>query len=223
MIGTNRKPLISLVIVLLIALALTACGGGADPTPTSTPVPPAATATPVPPTATPVPPTDTVVPPTTTSVPPTATSVPPTDTPVPATATSVPATATSVPATATSVPPTATSVPPTDTPVSPTEAAPQGNPESGQQIAQTMGCAGCHSVDGTTIVGPSWQGLYGKTETFEGGSTAVVDEAYLRESIINPGAKVVAGFPNGVMPQDFGQKLSDEQIADLIAYILSLP
>lgn len=86
-----------------------------------------------------------------------------------------------------------------------------------------MGCAGCHSVDGTTIVGPSWQGLYGKTETFEGGSTVVVDEAYLRELIINPGAKVVAGFPNGVMPQDFGQKLSDEQIADLIAYILSLP
>ncbi len=55
MIKTNRKPLISLVIVLLIALALAACGGGADPTPTSTPVPPAATATPVPPTATPVP------------------------------------------------------------------------------------------------------------------------------------------------------------------------
>ena len=185
MIKTNRKPLISLVIVLLIALALAACGGGADPTPTSTPVPPAATATPVPSTATPVPP-----------------AVPPTDTPVSA---------------------TATPVPPTNTPISPTEAAPQGNPESGQQIAQTMGCTGCHSVDGTKIVGPSWQGLYGKTETFEGGSTAVVDEAYLRESIINPGAKVVAGFPNGVMPQDFGQKLSDEQIADLIAYILSLP
>ncbi len=221
MIKTNRKPLISLVIVLLIALALAACGGGADPTPTSTPVPPAATATPVPPTATPVPPTDTVVPPTTTSVPPTATSVPPTDTPVPATATSVPDGASvrhrDVRATDGDVRATHRHTCLSD------RGRPQGNPESGQQIAQTMGCAGCHSMDGTTIVGPSWQGLYGKTETFEGGSTAVVDEAYLRELIINPGAKVVADFPDGVMPQDFGQKLSDEQIADLIAYILSLP
>lgn len=220
MIKTKRKPLITLVIVLLIALALAACGGAADPAPTSTPVPPAATATPVPPTdtpvpptvtpvppvatATPVPPTDTPVPPTTTSVPPTATSVPPTDTPVSATVISEPATPTSVPPTATLEPPAA------------------GNPERGQQIAQTAGCAGCHSIDGTKIVGPSWKGLFGKTETFADGSTAVVDAAYIRESILTPSAKVVVDFPDGVMPKTFGDQLSEEQIADLIAYIMSL-
>ena len=213
MIKTKRKPLITLVIVLLIALALAACGGAADPAPTSTPVPPAAKATPVPPTdtpvppvatATPVPPTDTPVPPTTTSVPPTATSVPPTDTPVSATVTSEPATPTSVPPTATLEPPAA------------------GNPERGQQVAQTAGCAGCHSIDGTKIVGPSWKGLFGKTETFADGSTAVVDAAYIRESILTPSAKVVVDFPDGVMPKTFGDQLSEEEIADLIAYIMSL-
>ena len=176
MIRTNRKPLISLVIVLLIALALAACGGGADPAPTSTPVPPPATAT----------------------------AVPPTDTPVPATATSEPAPATSVPPAARPEPPAA------------------GNPESGQQIAKTVGCAGCHSIDGTKIVGPSWKGLFGKTETFADGSTAVVDAAYIRESVLTPSAKVVADYPDGVMPKTFGDQLSEEQIADLIAYIMSL-
>ena len=109
------------------------------------------------------------------------------------------------------MPPTATLEPPA-----------AGNPESGQQIAQTAGCAGCHSIDGTKIVGPSWKGLFGKTEIFADGSTAVVDAAYIRESILTPSAKVVADFPDGVMPKTFADQLSEEQIADLIAYIMSL-
>ena len=109
-------------------------------------------------------------------------------------------------------------MPPTATPVPPAV----GNPENGQQIAKTVGCAGCHSIDGTKIVGPSWKGLFGKTETFADGSTAVVDAAYIRESILTPSAKVVADFPDGVMPKTFGDQLSEEQIADLIAYIMSL-
>ena len=109
------------------------------------------------------------------------------------------------------MPPTATLEPPA-----------AGNPERGQQVAQTAGCAGCHSIDGTVIVGPSWKGLFGKTETFADGSTAVVDAAYIRESILTPSAKVVADFPDGVMPKTFGDQLSEEQIVDLIAYIMSL-
>lgn len=84
-----KRLLLSITVILLLALALTACGGG-EPVAqaTDTPVPP--TNTPVPPTNTPVPPTNTPVPPTNTPVPPTDTPVPPTDTPVPPTPTSEP-------------------------------------------------------------------------------------------------------------------------------------
>lgn len=84
-----KRLLLSITVILLLALALTACGGG-EPVAqaTDTPVPP--TNTPVPSTNTPVPPTDTPVPPTDTPVPPTDTPVPPTDTPVPPTPTSEP-------------------------------------------------------------------------------------------------------------------------------------
>ncbi len=71
-------------------------------------------------------------------------------------------------------------------------------------------------------MGPSWQGLFGRTETLSDGTTVLVDDAYLRESIINPNAKVVEGFSPNLMPLDFGQRLSEEQIASIIAYIKTL-
>ena len=143
--------------------------------------------------------------------PPAATATLPPPTPAPPTATPVPPTATPVPATPTAAPPAEAPAP-----------AAAGNPEKGQQVAQTMGCLGCHSIDGSKIVGPSWQGLFGKTETFADDSSTVVDEAYIRESILTPSAKVVAGFADGLMPKTFGDQLSEEQIADVIAYIKSL-
>jgi len=96
-----------------------------------------------------------------------------------------------------------------------------GDPAAGQAVAQEAGCLGCHSIDGSIIVGPSWKGLWGKTEALEGGETVVVNADYIRESIRNPSAKIVAGFPN-VMPPDIGDNLSDEDIANIIAYIQSL-
>ncbi len=92
----------------------------------------------------------------------------------------------------------------------------------GKALAARQGCLVCHSVDGSPRVGPTWKGLFGKEETLTDGSTVKVDEAYLRESIVDPDAKVVKGFPAGVMPQDFGQKLSDEEIQALIEYIKTL-
>jgi cytochrome c oxidase subunit II len=83
----------------------------------------------------------------------------------------------------------------------------------GQALAQAKGCLACHSIDGSRSVGPTWKGLMGKTETFEDGSTAVVDEGYLRRFIRDP--KPIKGFPP-VMPK---LELSDDELAALVAYI----
>ena len=76
----------------------------------------------------------------------------------------------------------------------------------------------CHTIDGSARVGPTWKGLYGKTESMADGSSALVDEAYLRSFIRDPQARHVKGFPP-VMPKI---DLSDEELAALVAYIQSL-
>jgi cytochrome c oxidase subunit 2 len=79
-------------------------------------------------------------------------------------------------------------------------------------------CLACHSVDGSVMVGPSWQGLYGHEVELEDGSTVIADEAYLRESITDPMVKIVKGYPPSMPPFP----LTDEQIDDIIEYIKSL-
>ena len=96
-----------------------------------------------------------------------------------------------------------------------------GDPAAGQVVAATSGCLACHSVDGSIVVGPSWQGVFGSTKTFEDGSTAVVDADYLSESIVDPPARIVTGFANA-MPTNYGDTLSTDDIANIIAYIESL-
>lgn len=81
-------------------------------------------------------------------------------------------------------------------------------------------CAQCHSIDGSKGNGPSFKGLFGKTETLADGSTAVVDENYIRESIEDPNAKIVSGY-QPIMPTFKGQ-LRQQQIDGLIAYIKTL-
>ncbi len=92
----------------------------------------------------------------------------------------------------------------------------------GKTLAGRNGCAACHSPDGTPLAGPTWQGLYAKTETLDEGSTVVVDDEYLERSIVDPDAQVVDGYVTGVMPKDFRDKLSDHDILAIIAYIKSL-
>jgi mono/diheme cytochrome c family protein len=91
--------------------------------------------------------------------------------------------------------------------------------ERGKTVAQDNGCMTCHSTDGAKLVGPTWQNLYGSEKTFDDGSTATADEEYLRESIVEPSAKVVEGFPPSMVPYDY---LSDSEINSLVAYIKSL-
>jgi len=90
--------------------------------------------------------------------------------------------------------------------------------QQGRALADSKGCVACHTVDGSPRVGPTWKGLHGKTETMADGSTALVDEAYLRSFIRDPQARQVKGFPP-VMPKI---ELSDEELAALVAYIQSL-
>ena len=91
----------------------------------------------------------------------------------------------------------------------------------GEQIAQQFGCLACHSTDGTVIVGPSWQGIFGSQEDLLDGSSVLVDHAYIYESIRDPGAKITAGFQN-LMPPSISADMTDEQIDDVIAFIESL-
>lgn len=91
--------------------------------------------------------------------------------------------------------------------------------ERGKTIAANNACNTCHSTDGSRLVGPSWQNLYGHEVELENGSTVTADEDYLRESIVEPSAKIVKGFPPSMVPYDF---LSDSEINSLIAYIKSL-
>lgn len=85
---------------------------------------------------------------------------------------------------------------------------------------ERKGCNSCHSVDGTGSKGPTWKGLWGKTETMRDGSRVVVDAAYLEESMLNPNAKVVEGY-EPVMPT-FQGLLRNHEIRGLVAYIESL-
>jgi mono/diheme cytochrome c family protein len=92
----------------------------------------------------------------------------------------------------------------------------------GKTLAARNGCAVCHSIDGSAAVGPSWLGLYNSQEELTNGSTVTVDEEYLYESIVNPNASITAGFTENIMPIDFAEKLSTEQIQAIIMYIQSL-
>ena len=91
--------------------------------------------------------------------------------------------------------------------------------ERGEYFYKKYGCNGCHSIDGSNMVGPSFKALYGKTENTDKGAVAV-DDSYLSESILVPGAKIVDGYANQ-MPTFQGQ-LDTDQITDIIEYIKSL-
>jgi cytochrome c oxidase subunit 2 len=92
----------------------------------------------------------------------------------------------------------------------------------GMKLFQQRGCASCHQVDpgGQQGRGPTLYGIFGKSQEIENGGKVTVDEAYIRESILNPQAHIALGFQN-LMPTFQGQ-LSEEQILQLVAYIRSL-
>ncbi len=86
----------------------------------------------------------------------------------------------------------------------------------------TATCVACHSTNGTDGVGPTWSGLLGSERTFVDGSTKTADRAYLLESILDPGTKVVDGFNDGIMPATLGDTFSADELDALVAYLSSL-
>jgi cytochrome c oxidase subunit II len=90
---------------------------------------------------------------------------------------------------------------------------------TGQKLFSELGCVTCHRSD-TQGRGPNLVGVFGKPVLLEDGRTVTADENYVRESILEPGAKVVRGF-KPVMPTFQGQ-VSDEQLNALVAYVKSL-
>jgi cytochrome c oxidase subunit 2 len=93
--------------------------------------------------------------------------------------------------------------------------------KSGERLSKLKGCNACHSTDGTRLVGPTYKGLFGKTESVvTGGETRqlVVDEEYVRRSIVEPGADVVEGY-DPVMPK---VEMTEEELAAIIEYLKTL-
>lgn len=90
---------------------------------------------------------------------------------------------------------------------------------SGERIFAELGCATCHRSD-TQGRGPSLQGVFGKPVQLQDGRIVTADENYIRESILDPGAKIVNGF-KPVMPT-FQGLVSEEQVNALVAYVKSL-
>lgn len=91
--------------------------------------------------------------------------------------------------------------------------------ERGEQLYTQNACQTCHSIDGTRLVGPSFQGLFGSERTFNDGSTRVADEAYITQSIREPSSQVVEGYQNAMVPYDY---LSEGEVQSLIEFIKTL-
>jgi cytochrome c2 len=98
-------------------------------------------------------------------------------------------------------------------------ALPPGDAPDGQALFSAVGCVACHSLEpGVRIVGPSLAGMAARAAARTAGYSA---QLYLYESITRPNAYVVEGFPSGVMPQDFKQRLKPQELANVIAFLLT--
>ena len=90
----------------------------------------------------------------------------------------------------------------------------------GRKLYERKACVACHTLDGTPRIGPSWKGIWGKNATLSDGSVRMVDETYVRESILTPSAFARPGYPSS-MPS-FEAQLEPHELDALIALISSL-
>jgi hypothetical protein len=101
-----------------------------------------------------------------------------------------------------------------------TAALAQADPAQGEQLVVANGCTACHSLEeGVVQVGPSWYNLAGHAETRVEGQSA---EYYIYNSIIHPNDYLVEGFLPNLMPMVYEATLGEQQMAHIIAYLLTL-
>ena len=98
--------------------------------------------------------------------------------------------------------------------------------EIGKHLANKNGCTGCHNITGDEGgSGPTWKGLVGKSREFTNADSVVADANYIRESILNPSAKIVKGADGGAygnMNAGWDKLLTAQDIDMIIAYIETL-
>jgi cytochrome c oxidase subunit 2 len=95
---------------------------------------------------------------------------------------------------------------------------------AGLAVMQKNGCLACHSLDGTKILGPSFKGLYGTTiDVITNGKTrkVVVDDEYIKTSILEPNQDIAAGFNAGIM-KAYGTKIKPQDIKKIANYLKSM-
>jgi cytochrome c oxidase subunit 2 len=81
-------------------------------------------------------------------------------------------------------------------------------------------CSSCHSLDGSKLVGPSFKGIYGRQGKTSDGAAYTANDEYIKESILNPSAKIVEGYAGGMIP--YQGVLEDSDLNDVIAYMKTL-
>jgi cytochrome c oxidase subunit II len=86
------------------------------------------------------------------------------------------------------------------------------------KLLEAKDCMTCHSIDGESSIGPTLKGIYGRAVKLTDGSTVTADEAYVRESILKPSAKIVAEFDD-VMPEP---ELTEEELSQILEYLKTL-
>lgn len=99
--------------------------------------------------------------------------------------------------------------------------------ERGQKLVMVNGCATCHTINGQPSVGPTWLNAWGYEAPLADGTSIPADDSqawdnYIRESIINPSAKIHAGFPSPSPMTSYAGAFNEEQLGWIVAYIKSL-
>jgi len=92
---------------------------------------------------------------------------------------------------------------------------------AGRLLYQRRGCAQCHTVDGSTLAGPSFRDLFGSTQRFTDGSSAVIDEPFIRQFVRSPQARIPVGFEPLMQPFTL-DALSEKDLSAIVAYMRSI-